>query len=208
MKSILNYIGQLRLYSLVDLIVLLIVVKANSHELIGAVLLHIGFLAYLESMHGHSYRERVPGQAGIIIIVLGSVLYGHVVATTLFVFFSFLYSLKTKDYLGVFAPIARSLQYFALIGGITGFSDRFLWIVIAAVFIRNLIGDVRDSGKDKNEKLKTIPVLLGINKNIKYIHLFAVFTTTILWWSYSSIPIHWLFATLLVEAFSYNLTPR
>ncbi len=140
----LNYLGQLRIYSLIDFVVLLVASQANLYEFIGVVLIHVGFLAYLESRHNHSYRKSVPKYLWIFPTIVGIAFYGHYTFALLFIICSLLYTLKTKSYFAIFAPFMRAFQYFFLIGGITGFFSQLPWIVLLVIFIRNFTGDVRD----------------------------------------------------------------
>lgn len=203
----LNYLGQLRLYSLVDLILLLTAVRATPHEFIGAILLHIGFLAFLESKHRHSYRKIIPSYFFIISIIAGLLLFGHFEGL-LFLFFSYLYANKNQKPFSLYSPIMRGLQCFFLIAGIIGYHNNFIWIVFALITLRNFCGDLRDAVKDKAENMKTLPVALGLTNNIKYIHLIAILITTFVWFSYTDLPILLLVSIFLVELLSYDLTPR
>ncbi len=206
MHKINNYIGILRIYSLVDLFLLLVAIKSNYYQFIGAILLHVGFLFYLEYKHDHSYRMKIPGLLWQIFIIFGLFFYNRVEGL-LYVLVSFLYTKKTKK-LGFLSPFMRGLQFFFIVGGITNFHSYLPYLAGILGFLRNLAGDFRDAGKDKKESMRTLPVIFGLNKNIKYVHLFALFLTTFVWWYVSGISIYWLMLIFLVEIGTYNLTPR
>ena len=208
MKNFLNYLGQLRLYSLADLILLLAVSGARQSELFGAVLLHVGFLAYLESRHGHSYRKSIVPYLWIVLGIAGILLYGHIIAAILFAGASYAYTLKTKKSFGIYSPFIRGMQYLFLIGGIAGFTAALPWIAFPLIVVRNLAGDFRDIEKDKNESMRTMPIALGFKKNIPHIHLISTLITSCIWWSFGSISVAYLLIVLLIEIATYDLTPR
>ncbi|MFA6300975.1 MAG: hypothetical protein WC609_01345 [Candidatus Paceibacterota bacterium] len=208
MKTFFNYLGQLRIYSLLDLIVLLIAVKATPSEFLGVLLLHIGFLAYLEFRHSHAYRRKVPWWSWVLLSLLGVYFYGHILYSLIFLVCSYLYTLKNKNHFEIFAPILRGFQYLFLLSGIVGFGNVITLIAFIVIFIRNLSADFRDITKDKKENLKTLPIILGFQNDIKYIHLFFMLATTVLWWTYTAIPFYYLCLILLIQISVYNLTPR
>lgn len=203
----LNYIGQLRIYSLVDLVILLFAVGANRLEFWGVILLHVGFLAYLESRHQHSYRKKLPEYFWAVLALVGLVLYGHVEGIA-FLVCSYLYTLKTKKSFATYSPLMRGLQSFFLIGGIIGYTNKLTWVVLVAMLIRNLCGDLRDVVKDKGENMKTLPVVFGLSADIKYAHLVALFVTTFVWFQYTNLQTWLLVPIFLLQIFTYKLTPR
>ncbi|MES2023356.1 MAG: hypothetical protein V4439_01610 [Patescibacteria group bacterium] len=208
MKILVSYLGQLRIYSLIDLIMLLVAIKATPFELIGVILLHVGFLAYLESQHSHSYRKSVPKYLWITFVIPGMFLYGHFIFGILFIVCSFLYTLKNRNYFAIFSPLIRGLQYFFLVGGIVGFQGQLPWIALVVICARNLIGDIRDVIKDKEENMKTIPVVIGFKKGFKYLYPVAVLATTLIWWNFTALPLWILLSVFVVEVSTYNLTSR
>lgn len=96
MKILLNYIGQLRLYSLADFVLLLIAIGSNKYECWGAIVLHIAFLAYLESRHVHPYRARVPKNLSYLLAILGLFIFRKVEGL-LYLIASYLYTKKIKN---------------------------------------------------------------------------------------------------------------
>jgi 1,4-dihydroxy-2-naphthoate octaprenyltransferase len=206
MKRLKNYIGQLRLYSLADLILLLLAVKAAAPQFIGVILLHIPFLAYLESSHLHPYRAKMPRWIAYVIAIIGVVTYGRTEGL-IYLFFSFLYTQKISKF-GTLGPVFRGLQNLFIIAGIIGYNSSTPYIVGILFFLRNLAGDFRDTQKDKKEGMKTIPIVIGMKRNIRYIHLILMILTSVTWWSLSSIPAIWLLLVITIEVLTYNLTPR
>jgi 4-hydroxybenzoate polyprenyltransferase len=206
MKTFLNYLGQLRLYSLVDLILLLVALQTEIYQLVGAVMLHITFLAYLESRHAHNYRAKVPGSVSYILSIVGLIFYRKVEGF-LYLVTSYLYTKKTKD-LGRMSPFFRAIQNFFIVAGIVGYVSSIPYIVAVIFFLRNLIGDFRDIEKDKMEGVKTIPVILGLKKSIAHIHLLATMATSVIWWIISPLSVIWLAIVILIQASTYYLTPR
>jgi hypothetical protein len=203
----LNYFGQLRLYSFIDLFILLIATKATTFEFVGVIFLHIGFLAYLETQHQHSYRNKVPKYLWIVLTIIGLLLYGHIEGI-FFVVCSYLYVLKTKKYFALFAPIMRGFQYFFLVAGIVGYHNKLVWIALILLIVRNFCGDLRDVVKDKKENLYTLPIAFGFKRDIKYIHVIAMLTTTFIWFQYINLTPLLLIPIFLIQILTYRLTPR
>ena len=207
MKTALNYLGQLRVYSLLDLTILLVASGANVTEFFGAILLHIAFLSYLETRHHHEYRKGVPKYFWLIPTIVGVIIYGHVWYALLYVICSYVYTLKDKSYFAAASPFMRGLQCFFIVAGISGFTS-FTWLVLGVLFARNLLGDVRDAAKDAAKGMKTLPVILGLRQNVKYMHLAATLGSTLIWWSYTIIAWYVILLVLLVQISVYELTPR
>jgi len=207
MKKILNYLGQLRIYSLVDLVLMMYVVGARGQTLLGAVLLWVGFLAYLEARHDHAYRAKMPRGLWVILMFLGLILFRRIEGVG-FVVVSYLYTFKNKRNYGIFAPFFRGLQSFLLVGGVAGFGSIFAWLALLLTFSRNLLGDIRDAKKDFGEGMMTLPMLFGWKRNLPVIHLLGIWGTTFVWWHYSGLGATFLFSLWIVEAATYNLTPR
>ncbi len=206
MKKLKNYIGQLRLYSLADLILLLVALGTGKYQFIGAVVLHIAFLSYLENKHAHLYRAKISSWISYVLAVVGALFYRRIEGL-FYLLFGFLYTKKNKKF-GFLSPFYRGLQNLFIVGGIVGYSSGLIWIVGVLFVLRNLAGDFRDIEKDKIEETQTIPILLGFNKSIKYIHLILTIITSIVWWLISPISILWLLLVIAIQVSTYNLTPR
>jgi 4-hydroxybenzoate polyprenyltransferase len=207
MKKILNYIGQLRIYSLIDLILLLIATKVTTAEFIGVVCLHVGFLSYLESIHSHHKREKVPKWFWVIFIIPGIIFYWHLEVIP-FLISSYFYTKKNSKNWGIYSPLFRGFQYLFLLGGITGFYNFLPWIVFIVILIRNFVGDMRDIGKDRKENMITLPMLLGVKHDLKHGHFICIILSSYIWWNYTNVPLSILLLCIFVEITIYNLTPR
>lgn len=206
-KKFLNYFGQFRVYSFIDLFLLLVAAHAPISQMIGALLLWLGFIIYLEEQHKHDYRLRLPLKLWILFAITGLLFYWRVEGV-FFVLASYIYTKKDDKYFALFAPFFRGLQNFFLIGGIIGYHNILTWLSLVLILVRNAVADFRDVEKDSSKGMKTIPVVFGIKKNIKYIHLIALMGTSFAWWHFSGIGIQYLVFVWIVQVFSYNLTPR
>jgi len=207
MKVFLNYLGQLRLYSLIDLVWLLLATQATSTQFVGILLLWIGFLAHLELGHRHSYRHNLAKHLDTVLFIAGLLLFRKVEGF-IFVLLSFLYTKKKQQCWGSISPFIRGAQSFVLAGGLVGYINPLSWIAFILTLVRNLLGDVRDVKKDKEEGMKTIPVLLGLTYSWKYIHLVAVIATSTVWWFFTNVSLWYLVIVFVIQIATYNLTPR
>lgn len=207
LKTVGNYLGQLRIYSLVDLILLFIAIEANNIQIIGGVLLHIAFLIYLETRHKHSYRASWPTVSWLLPGIIGIFLFDKLAGIG-FILASYLYAQKNKGAWGISAPGMRALQTFFVIGGIIGYHNKTILIATSVLFIRNFLGDIRDVQKDRKEKMQTIPVLIGMKGSYKKIHLIGTLTTTLLWWSWTTLSIPALIGIWGIELITYHKTAR
>ena len=206
-SKFLNYIGQIRLYSIVDLVLLLLAINISRREFFGVILLHLGFILYLEFKHQHSYREKFPSLLWILLILAGILLYSKI-AVIGFLIASFFYVEKKNTLFSPLAPVFRGLQYYCIIGGLIGFYTPISFLAGGLIFCRNMAGDFRDVAKDKKEGLKTLPIIVGFNRNNTYIHLVFLLITSLIWWYLSNLTSIWLLIAYIIEIFSYNITPR
>jgi len=207
MKTFLNYLGQLRIYSLVDIVLLLVATHANVQLFAGSLLLWISFLCYLETSHKHSYRKTISPWLWIVLGLIGAALYRKP-EVILFVVASYIYTQKTRKNVGLFSSLFRAMQNFFLVIGIVGFGNPLTGLSLVLVFIRNALGDLRDLEKDKKEGMTTLPMLLGFKKSVTYVHLVAVMLTSLVWWHFADISGWWLLPIFALQIFTYNLTPR
>ena len=208
MKKIMNLAGQIRIYSLVDLMLLLVAVNATSNQFVGSICLWIGFLLFLEAGHKHSYRKKFPKGSWIILWMIGLYFF-HQPEALGFIVLSILYTQKNKWNFALISPIVRGLQTIVLLWGITGHVGAFVMLAGILITIRNLLGDIRDSYKDSQENKKTLPVLLNYKPQAKYIHLCGCFLTSTAWWIYSSgLSFLWLIIIWVIQAVSERWTPR
>lgn len=90
-NKIINIIGQIRIYSLIDLILFAYAIGSTNIELLGIVFLHISFLFYLEYTHKHKYRLQLSQYVWIFFAIAGITLYrkvtviGYIIASMLYV---------------------------------------------------------------------------------------------------------------------------
>ncbi len=124
MKTLLNYLGEIRLYSIADLILLLVAIRTPFYPLVGAVVLHLSFISYLESIHSHSYRPKVPVWVSYILGIIGLLLYGKIEGI-FYLLTSYLYTQKTKK-LGGLSPLFRAVQNLFIVAGIPKLNRGFV----------------------------------------------------------------------------------
>jgi len=202
-----NIIGQIRIYSLADLILFAYAIGANKLEIIGIVLLHVSFLFYLEYTHKHTYRILIPKYIWMIAAIVGIILYfkwsviGYIVASALYVN-------KNKAPFSYISPVIRGIQYYFLSAGILGFTNPISLLAFLLITTRNFAGDLRDTLKDKKESIQTLPMLFGFNKDYKNIHIYMLFLTSFAWWYLSGISVIWLLGVYLIQIYTYNITTR
>jgi len=206
-NSLLNLFGQIRVYSLIDLILLIVAINADKFQLLGVIFLHLGFLLFLEYTHKHKNRMPFPKYLWAFLILIGIVFYQSFFVIG-FLLCSFLYTKKNISNFSPYGPFLRGLQYYFLTAGIIGFLNPICFLAGGLLVLRNFAGDLRDITKDKKENIKTLPIILGFNKDRKYIHLIFLLLTTFVWWNISDLTIIWLIVIYLIQIFSYNLTPR
>lgn len=206
-NSFINYIGQLRLYSLLDLIIFCFALLASAQDFVGIILLHIAFLAYLETRHSHSYRKPVPKYFWLVLTLVGILFYRHWEVIG-FLLSSYIYTKKTNGYFGALSPIMRGLQYLFLAAGVIGYNHPLTWIAFIVIFIRSFAGDLRDTGKDKAENLKTLPVIIGLDRNVPVIYFITLLATSYIWWSFTTLPIYMLLGVFIIQITTYNITAR
>lgn len=206
-NSLISHIGQFRFYSLADLILLLLAAGASGSIFWGIIFLWLGFIAYLENRHEHSYRKRIPRLVFIIFWLLGLVLFKKIEGI-LFIILSIIYTKKNQSYFGLVSPFIRGLQTVLIIGGISGYSNSLTWVTGSLILLRNLMGDFRDAGKDGEEGLKTIPVILGIKRNVPFLYFIFLLFTSSVWWLYSELSAIYLLIVLSIEATTYNWIKR
>jgi len=126
----------------------------------------------------------------------------------LFIILSIIYTKKNQSYFGLVSPFIRGLQTVLIIGGISGYSNSLTWVTGSLILLRNLMGDFRDAGKDGEEGLKTIPVILGIKRNVPFLYFIFLLFTSSVWWLYSELSAIYLLIVLSIEATTYNWIKR
>lgn len=202
----LNYFDLLRVYSLVDLALLLFAAEANARGFFGGIVLHISFLAFLESCHKQEGREPVPTEVGLPALIVAVLIWGQEKFASPFLLFTVMYAAKNRGYWGLASPFARGAQIFLLT--VPFASLRFSLIAACAMAIRNVAGDWRDVVADRRAGMHTWPIVLGVKEDWLFLHLAATVATTWLWWCFTELGLVWPLVVALIELASYYWTPR
>ncbi|MCX6784941.1 MAG: hypothetical protein NTV81_03330 [Candidatus Komeilibacteria bacterium] len=205
----LNYLGQIRIYSFLDLLFFVFAITRDGRFVIGIGLLWLGFLAYLESRHHDKLRLAVSNYLWIFFLLGAIAAKIPIWLCLVFSVCSYFYAKKKQGvFWGATSPFWRAGQN-SLIA--LAYAPALVLVVFVITGLRNLIGDWRDVYFDKKEGLKTIPVLLGVTKNqpwAYYAHLGLVCLTTGFWFYYAQLDPRWLILVVIVQIASYPLTPR
>jgi len=204
----LNYIGQLRIYSLLDMVVFAFALTRDTKSIVGMIMLWIGFLLLLEGMHKDKMRRPVSRFLWIAFFVPALFLL-PLGAAVLFMLFGFFYAAKKRSrFFGLTSPLWRGLQNFSLA---FLFNPRIAVLAFVLMAGRNLLGDFRDAGSDMKDGARTIPVRLGLKQNQRwafYGHMIAVVATTAIWFYFSQLSFNLFWPVAFLEIISYPLTPR
>ncbi len=207
-KVILNYLGQLRIYSFLDILVLATALTRNLNAIVGIGLLWLGFLFYLESRHNDELRLKINKYLWLIPFVFSLFLLPIWICLG-FALFSYFYTNKKKNkFFSITAPFWRGLQDGVIA---CGFNLQIAILAFVLIFIRNLVADFRDTHDDKIRNIKTIPVSLGIDRNqvwAFYAHILLVIITTLVWFRFSFLNVYMIIPIVILQVISYPLTPR
>jgi isopentenyl-diphosphate delta-isomerase len=207
LKKILNYIGQMRIYSVIDICIFAAALTSDWKSIVGVGILWASFLLYLENQHQDELRLHISQFAWLIGIFIPFLL--PIWLLFMFAAFAFMYTKKKRNrFFGYTSPIWRGLQN-AVIA--YAFMPRLALLALTAYAIRNFIGDLRDAGGDYRNRIQTLPVRMGFRRNqgwAFYGHLACVITTTIAWSQYAGINEELLVACILIQLASYPMTPR
>ncbi len=206
-STFVNYFGQLRMYSAVDFVLLLIMLNVRPIGMASVLTLWFGFLIFLEWLHRDSGRALWPAWAWLVCLVFGIWIYPHpcqmaVCAT------AFGYALKKIKWMGIFSPALIGLLKVFLVFPFSQSSLQVLLVVWFAMAVRNLCGDIRDAGKDFMNGQQTIPVAMGYRRNTKYVYPLALATTSFVWAVWGHLPIWSLGLAWTIQIATYRLTPR
>lgn len=203
-----NYLGQLRFYSYADLVLLLISLNCAPRQILAASLLWFGFLIHLEWRHRDVGRYRWPPLAWITSWIV-AIITDPSMWSIVFIALAVSYSLKKR-----FPAIARvSFLYngalkTALLLAVSTPNPRQLLIVFIAMSMRNLAGDFRDIVKDSSEGVLTLPVAVGLRKDIDWLYPTVLAATSLMWTRLGNLPVTYLIAAWAVQALTYRMTPR
>ena len=206
-EKIINVFGQIRVYSLIDLALFALAIGSKKFELLGIILLHIGFLFYLEHKHKHTYRVQIPSVIWVAFCVLGIIFYDKLSAIG-FLLFGFLYAKKNSKNFSPLSSLFRGMQYYFLAAGILGFLSPISFLAFGLLTIRSFAGDLRDVTKDRKEKMRTLPIVLGFKKDIKTLHIILLMLTSLIWLVLSGSSLLWLIPVYILQIITYNITPR
>ena len=207
-RKFLNYVGQLRIYSFVDMLVFATALTSDIRTIIGIGFLWLGFLLYLESQHHDPLRSATNGYLWIIPFVLSLALLPTWLCF-IFAFFSYFYAKKKSGLAwGISAPLWRGLQ-----NGILAwvYHPQIAFLAFTLSLVRNLVGDFRDVSVDRESNAHTLPVLLGIKENQSwafYGHMLLVVASTLVWFHSSFLDMRLALPVILIQIISYPLTPR
>ena len=206
-ERLVAFVRLARLYSLFDLVMLLVAAKTPPLPLIGAAYMHVGFLGFLE------WRHKQEGRAVPVDLLMwagmtaaGAQLYGEHRETAWYILFSITYAWKNEGYWGLASPFFRGAQTYCLVSAFAPTS--FALFAAAAMLIRNVLGDFRDIAADRLDEMKTWPVLLGIKEGWLFLHLLSVVATTWLWWVFTVVSAVWPTTLTVNTLATYYLTPR
>lgn len=206
-KTILNYIGQLRLYSYADLLLLFFWLDLSTKEIISCSLLWFGFLIYLETVHKDTGRSQwnifawiIPWLLALLIIQKWQIIFFFMAAI--------LYTLKKKKNLGFISSVFNGLVKVGLIIFLPVANTYNILIIFTVMTFRNLMGDFRDIEKDNSEKMRTLPIILGFKNDIKFLYPSTLALSSALWFILGDVSIIFLVITWLVQLITYSWTPR
>lgn len=204
---VLTYVGLMRVYSLVDLLLLTAAARATETEAFGILLIWLASLAHLEYEHAHPNRPPVPAYCAPLFLLVGLVFFQRAEGAIAFVAM-YCYSHKHTPRAGLGSPFWRGLFNFFIVAALTGYAHPLPYLAYLLIVFRNILGDARDVIKDRAAGMTTIPMILGLDRDRPRLHLAALGGTTIVWWSLTNLPIVTLLAALAIELLTYRLTPR
>jgi 1,4-dihydroxy-2-naphthoate octaprenyltransferase len=203
-----NYVGQLRAYSYVDLLLLLAAVQASPRVIIGVSLLWFGFLIHLEWRHRD--RGRLTWHWSLW-IVPWAVAPFVVPSPWLVPFYVLAVAYAYKKHFPAAAAVSPLVN-----GGLKTFlvllapatTAALAGLVLALMTFRNLLGDVRDAEKDAHEGVRTLPVIAGYRRATPWVYPASLVLTSLVWTVLGGLSWWALAAALLVQVATYRLTPR
>lgn len=202
----LNRLSQLRLYSYIDLLVLVHWLGISGRGVVGLSLLWFGFLIFLEWTHRDRGRAHWHPLAWISAWALGL---GAVAsfAGLAFIAVAILYSYKKRfSALAAISFVLNGLLKAILVWGAATFAATILILTVTA--FRNLAGDFRDVRKDRLDGVVSIPVRLGLTEDVRWLYPASLAATTLTWGLLGGVSIPVVLACLVAEMTFYPLTPR
>ena len=206
LETLQNYIGQLRIYSFVDLVLLFLVVDATRLEIIGCSLLWFSFLIFLEFIHKDRGRVEWPISAWVVPFILGIVII-YKIEIIFFIITAIFYTYKKQYPLGLISPIINGLLKVFLVLLISD-DINIVILVFVLMTIRNLAGDFRDAYKDFSEKITTLPILFSYKQNTNYIYPLFLAFTSLVWVLMAKISLWFILLVWFIQFKTYHLTSR
>ncbi|MFI9583132.1 hypothetical protein ACIHCQ_15085 [Streptomyces sp. NPDC052236] len=208
MERALNYLGQLRIYSYVDLVLLFLSLDAQPRQLLGLSCLWFGFLIHLEWQHRDVGRLHWPWPAWAVPSIAGTVLVADP-ACVPFLALAAGYSLKKRiPMLAAISPLLNGGLKIALIAPLAGADAEAVLLVFVLMTMRNLLGDVRDAAKDAREGVASIPVRMRYKKHTPLVYPVGLAATSAVWVALAGLPWWTWLCVVAVQALTYRLTPR
>ena len=201
-----NYIGQLRPYSYADILLLLAWLNSSWSSVAGASMLWFGFLVYLEWQHRDRGRLHWHWLVWISLWICGIAILSF--AAVPFVIAAVLYSQKKRfPVIAIVSCLINGLVKGLLLLSI-GVADFRTLVVVGVMSFRNLMGDLRDVDKDREEGVQTLPVHLRVAHSIPLVYPITLLLTSLLWIVLGHTNFVWLVAAWGVQLLTYSWTPR
>jgi len=195
------------MYSYIDIILMLLAFRADKITIVSCSLMWFGFLIHLEWRHRDKGRLFWPIWAWIIPWVLGIIIHPSIFQMP-FIITCAAYSLKKRyRWIGLISWIINGSIKVWMVATIPA----PLWGIVLVgglMSIRNLAGDIRDGGKDSAERVLSLPVALGLKKNVPFIYPACLAVTSITWVYVGEFSVLWLIPVFAVQGLTYHLTPR
>jgi hypothetical protein len=203
----LNYLGQLRLYSYADLMLLVAALGGTPREFLGITLLWFGFIVYLEWRHRDVGRLHWPWIVWVALWIGGIAAVASPLVAP-FLFLAVLYAQKKQlGRWGATSWLVNGALKAVLAGMVLGTAVALSALVGVLTAVRNLAGDVRDVEKDAGEGFWTLPVLVGYQGH-RDPYPGVLFLTSAAWTVVGALPWWSLLVTVAIEVVTYPLTPR
>lgn len=202
-----NRWSQLRAYSYVDLVLLLVAAGASGAGLLASSFLWFGFLIFLEWVHRDRGRLTWPAWTWLVLVGIGAVLSG--LAALPFVALAFLYTLKKRFApLALVSPVINGALKASLLVVADAASCGWLVAVLLLTGVRNLFGDIRDVEKDRLDGVRSAPIRCGMVSGSAWLYPLALGLTTLVWVVAGGLPWWTVPAAWAVQRMTYPLTPR
>ena len=203
-----GYLKLLRLYSLVALLSLLFVAGASLYTrlFLGAVVLWIGFLAFLESRHKHEGRSCVPTWVAIGLLTAGALIFWQWEGLV-YIALSILYSRNNQWKWGRASPFFRGFQEAVVVHGIVHTWSGLIAVAGIWTGVRNFAGDMRDSHRDRQDGVHTWPADLNWESNL-WLHPLMMLVSPVLWWHFGHFSFWWVLAAWPIQLLAYWWIPR